>query len=125
MKVIINQCYGGIGISSAALKEILINKWDLPIETYEFQGFETIGEDLGDGYYASGFDALIGPDYNIYYLKFNDKLRTNSNLINLIETKGSKWISGTFAKLKVVETEYETWNIKDIDGYEYIVYGSE
>ena len=82
MKVVINRCYGGFGLSKKA---------------YEFMGLEW------DGY---GYE-------------FEDD-RTNSKLVECVETLGSE-ADGECADLKVVEIPDDVdWEIDDYDGVETI-----
>ena len=48
--------------------------------------------------------------------------RTNPNLVKLVEAGAP--VSGTFAKLKVVEIPEEVtdWEISEYDGYEEVIY---
>lgn len=75
MKIVINRCYGGFGLSNEC-SEALGGK---AIETSYCTYYE-----FPDGKRAGDF-------------------RTSSELINLMEIKGSEWCSGEYAQLKVVE----------------------
>lgn len=97
MKVVINTCYGGFGISNqcAAL--------------------------MG----AEVFDTCIPWRYNAYHTWEDDKddedFRTDERLIALIEEKGSEWCSDIHAQLKVVEIPDDIeWEIDEYDGMETI-----
>lgn len=93
MKIVINRCYGGFGLSdecAVALGAVL--------------------KQLGNHFYQEFPDGKWAQDY-----------RTDSKLIHLMEAKGSEWCSGTFAKLKVVEIPDDVkWEIHDYDGMETI-----
>lgn len=82
MKVVINTCFGGYGLSE---------------EAYKYLGLEW------DGY---GFAR--------------DTNRTDSKLIECVETLGEK-ANGQFASLKVVEVPDDVdWYIDDYDGIETV-----
>ena len=93
MKIVINRCYGGFGLSdqcAIALGAIL--------------------KQVGDFFYQEFPKGKKDEDY-----------RTNAKLIKFMETKGSEWCSGSFAKLKVVEVpDGVKWKIKNYDGMETI-----
>ena len=78
MKIVINGCYGGFGLSKEAVAEL---------------GRSNCG-------------------------------RQDVKLIELIETKGSEYCSGSFAALEVVSIPDEStdWEIIEYDGAEYVLY---
>jgi len=94
MKVVLNKCFGGFGVSKEVYKELGI-KWD-------------------------GYGYLRNEDFNI---KSDDymKYRFNKKLIKAIEKIGLEKSSGKFAKLEIIDVpndlEYE-WN--EYDGVETI-----
>lgn len=82
MKVVINTCFGGFGLSE---------------EAYKYLGLEW------DGY---GFA--------------HDTNRTDSKLIECVETLGEK-ANGPFARLKVVEVPDDiNWYLDEYDGIETV-----
>ena len=93
MKVVINRCYGGFGLSdecAIALGAVL--------------------KQFGDYFYQEFPNGKRAQNY-----------RTDPKLIRLMETKGSEWCSGSFAELKVVEVPDDVeWEIHDYDGMETI-----
>jgi len=54
---------------------------------------------------------------------FEPEYRMDSKLIALIEEKGSKYVSGHYAALVIVEVPYRMkhWKIQEYDGYERII----
>lgn len=94
MKIAVNKCFGGFGVSKAVYKELGL-KWD--------------------GYgYPTNEDFGIESDNSKAY-------RSNSKLISAIEKLGVKKSSGDMAELRIVEIpdgiEYE---IDEYDGRETI-----
>lgn len=81
MKLVINKCFGGFGISDSAAEILGIDEYD-----------------------------------------FID--RDDENLIALIDEKGSEFVSGSFAKLKIVEIPdaYTDYTIDEYDGMERVIY---
>lgn len=81
MKLVLNKCFGGFGISDSAAEILGIDEYD-----------------------------------------FID--RDDGNLIALIDEKGSEFVSGSFAKLKIVEIPDSTTDyvIDEYDGMERVIY---
>ena len=95
MKIVINTCFGGFGLSDECA--IALGA------TIEQTGI-------------TGFSIQRFPDH-----KCAQSYRTDPKLIHLIETKGSDWCSGHYAKLKVVEIpDNVEWEIDDYDGVETV-----
>ena len=93
MKIVINRCYGGFGLSD---------------ECSEALG--GVRQETGWGHY-----------YEFPANKYKTDLRTDPRLIELMEQKGSKWCSGDFAKLKIVEIPDDIdYYISDYDGMEAV-----
>lgn len=138
MKVVINRCYGGFGLSDAAYEKLI--EWGVPVQKYHK---EPRGEDglyraqpLNDGEVI--FDRELTPegedDLNDLYYKYKGKSgltgrywdswtrdsRTHPLIVRVVEELGEK-ADGQCAELKVVEipdgTEYE---IGEYDGIEHI-----
>lgn len=107
MKVVINNKYGGFGLSDEAI-EWMVDKYNL-----------TIGET------SEGRENLIvrtGGTFSKYYIWTEDspEFRTNPMLIDVVETLGEK-ANGDFAKLKIIEIPDDVkWQIEDYDGVEWI-----
>ena len=94
MKIVINRCYGGFGLSN---------------ECSEALGGKVV---KGSGYWTY---------YEFPNNRRKDDFRTSPELINLIETKGSEWCSGRCAELKVVEIPDDAdYTIEEYDGMEWI-----
>ena len=94
MKVVINQCFGGFGLSKAVYKEMGIK--------YDGYGYLT-NEDLGidsDNYYA---------------------YRSDNRLISAIEKVGIERASGSLAKIGIVDVpDGIDFEIDEYDGVEHI-----
>lgn len=94
MKVAINSCWGGFGLSKAVYKELKL-KWD------------------GYGYITNEDLGIKSDDYDAY--------RSDKRLIKAIEKVGIENASGNLANVRIVEIpdgiEYE---IDNYDGMESI-----
>lgn len=140
MKILINKCYGGFGISTTALLELVKldakclekftpkkyyggenekyrgkDEWESKWEK-DFSEFK----DLGDGYFSHKWHTLIYKDGLLYSVDRDNITRTDPNLIKIVEDLGEKSF-GNHAKLAVVEipdgVDYE---IDEYDGIEHI-----
>lgn len=130
MKIVVNKCYGGFGLSPLAIKRYLelegkecffyvrdydnntYNKINLP--SNEFAGIQYIStKDLGNSFSKE-------EDINNSYFYEGDIERTNSNLVKVVEELGdaaNSWAS----KLRIVEIpDGIDWEIDEYDGIETI-----
>jgi hypothetical protein len=95
MKIVINKCYGGFGVSKAVFDEL-----GIPWDGYGFIRNETLGIDE---------DA----DYDAY--------RSDPRLIEAIEAIGLVDASGDMASLRIVDIPDDVkYTIEDYDGVEHI-----
>lgn len=128
MKIAINKCYGGFGVSTEALKKLIaLNSKTVEVhkEDEYFVGSrkeEAYGKavDAGDGYLKDGFVNVLYKDGKIYSFNAAEEYRSDPALIQVIEEMGDaaneKW-----SKIKIIEipdgTSYE---ISDYDGMERV-----
>lgn len=93
MKIVINRCFGGFGFS------------------------DKCSEALGGVRRETGW----GHHYEFPNNKSLTDFRTDLKLIKLMETKGSKWCSGDYSKLKIVEIPDDIdYYISEYDGMETV-----
>ena len=136
MKVVINTCYGGFGLSDAAYEQL--HAWGVPIQKYVEQE-----QDEATGLYKPQplnageviFDSDLTPaeenSISALYWKYRGisqrywdggwtKDRSHSLVLRVVEELGEK-ANGLHAKLSIVEipdgTDYE---IDEYDGIEHI-----
>jgi len=110
MKVVINKCYGGFGLSPEAFTWLIENK------NWVVTRFDENGQ------YINPKADLVkkGETYYIIHDYPKEKFRKNPDLIECIETLGEK-ASGSFAELKIVEIPDDIeWEITEYDGWETI-----
>lgn len=92
MKIVINKCFGGFGISP---------------EAYEYMGVQ--------------YKSICDTDFVYPINGSQEDFRTNDKLIEFIEKYGSERASGRCAKLKIVEIPKGTrYRITEYDGMEDI-----
>jgi hypothetical protein len=129
MKVILNKCYGGFGVSQKGY-ELYAKKKNLSLYMYkrsndDFMMFEKISKDE-NVLLTHYFTVDMGDSFSIHSMKnwngitlyLDESHRTDSVLIEVVEELG-KEANGEFADLQIVEIpddmEYE---IIDHDGIE-------
>lgn len=71
-----------------------------------------------------GFSLSTEADKILNLTRRYDTDRTDERLIALIEKHGSKWVSGTYAHLAIVDIpdRCTDWEINEYDGYEDVTY---
>lgn len=133
MKVVINSCYGGFGLSVdgilayAKRKGVDIYFYDskYPSKTYEKlsvaeakkQSFPpmTFTKDLGDRFKEGDFGR-----YKEHYVYYRDVERHDPDLIAVVEELGEK-ANGSCSQLKVVEVpDGVDYEIEEYDGNEWV-----
>ena len=112
MKVVINTCFGGFGLSNEAF-ELLLQRKGIEYDTVK----ETVFGSEMFNFYAKGH---AGNDQ--YYLSdyaFYDN-RSDKDLIAVVEELGAK-ANGHAADLKVIEIPDDVeWFIDEYDGREHV-----
>ena len=110
MKIVINTCHGGFGLSDEAFAMLMYRKG---IE------FEIVTQ-LTTHFYRKG---MVGNDegYLGYHHHHQDELRRDdADLVAVVEALGSK-ANGDYAELKIVEVPDDVnWYIEDYDGMEHV-----
>lgn len=114
MKIAINKCYGGFGLSEEAI-EMLLDKKGIE---YEKQIDESLGF-FGASYYEKGH---AGDDN--YYISthefWDEEKRNDQDLIDVIETLG-QGVNTNFSDIKIGEIPDDVeWQIEEYDGLEHI-----
>lgn len=138
MKIVINNCYGGFGISDEAYEQLI--KWGIPVKKYisEKRGKDNLfkpepenegeiifdreltpfGENrLNDLYYEYKSMGSITQRYWDIWLRGN---RTHPLLIKVVKKLGKK-VNGRCADLKIIEIPNNVeFTIEEYDGIEHI-----
>ena len=110
MKVVINTCFGGFGLSDAAFEEFLTRKgiaWEKQEDKYGFGMCYSAAGHVGDSdHYISSFEML------------ND--RADADLVAVVEQFG-KEVDTIHSELKIVEIPDDIeWFIVEYDGLEHV-----
>jgi len=130
-KVVINDCFGGFGLSPKALLWLYERGMTCiacDVEKYYGKQYTTrAAEDLEKwreylkGNRESYFITVFSPDEKYILSRYGVKDRSDPLLIECIETLGSDVCSGSCAKLKIVEIPDDVqYVIEEYDGYEHI-----
>lgn len=146
MEIVINKCYGGFGVSGEALFELIKrgsknvrsykaheyfdSSWEIGIKKVKREQKKPKPDWLPEGWVLNNwgntlFDEENEKAYNFKEYCFEEenewKPRTDTVLIQLIKEKGSKWCSGSCAKLEIVEIPDDiNWEISEYDGMETV-----
>lgn len=131
-KVVINDCYGGFSLSPKALLWLYAKGMTCiacDVEKYYGKNYtDRANEDLQKWKeYLSGnekqsyFVTTFSPDEKFVLDQYGINNRSDPLLIECIETLGSKDVSGSCAKLKIVEIPDDIeYTIEEYDGIEHI-----
>jgi hypothetical protein len=130
VKVVINRCYGGFGLSSKAVLELVKMKSkavkEETVEKYCGNGaISTILIPFEDGFFiedrAFGCGVLY-KDGMVYFMDdFHYKdTRTNPDLVKVVESLRNE-ADGMCAKLKIADVPDDVeWTIEEYDGIETV-----
>lgn len=116
MKVAINTCYGGFGLSDTAYK-MLIEEYGWTVTDLDSKG-HVVDESADIIHYGKrwGIDAI----YGLRAYSFSNELRSNSDVISVIEKLGTK-ANGRCANIKIIKVpDGVDWEISEYDGMESI-----
>jgi hypothetical protein len=110
MKIVINSCFGGFGLSKAALYELYLKGSPLVEDVHNLTG----------GNYNPKDEVIPFNDFSASFNEYSHKLRCHPDLVEIVEKLGEK-ASGMCADLNVVEIpDGIDWIITDYDGIETI-----
>ena len=114
IKILINGCYGGFGLSDEACEWLIKNKkWKVTEYAKGGKGYKDKKAKL-----VKTNDKLYG---KYWVLKDNDDVRIDKDVIECVETIGSKKASSGHAKLRVIEIPSDVeWEIDEYDGIEHV-----
>lgn len=109
MKVAINRCFGGFGLSDEAFEKLLERKgiaYEKIQSEYETVHYYKAGHLEDDEFYLSPYDFYVD--------------RADADLIAVIEEMGQK-ATGPYASLAVIEIPDDVkWEVGEYDGREHI-----
>jgi len=122
MKVVINDCYGGFGVSCDALLE-LVKRGSKIVKENDAAEWNGIGwVPFRDGYSRTKTCSLIRKDGKVYFIDGNDDVATRSNadLIAVVEALGDG-ANDVFASLKIIDVpDDRSLVIEEYDGREWV-----
>lgn len=105
-KILINSCYGGFGLSDAAIEKYLTKK-NVPFTTQHYKSWLS----------ARKIDFYVGNEiFSIYDIERDDPL-----LIETVIELGINEASDSHAELKIVEIPVDIeWQLCEYDGKEWV-----
>lgn len=114
MKVVINKCYGGFGLSDAAFE--LISKYaGIPIVDYSEKADRADEYERRPMIFRGGLSSIRGQELWGYTPERNDP-----HLVRVVEELGDK-ASGPFANLQITDIpDGIEWEIGEYDGQEWV-----
>ena len=117
MKVIINNCYGGFGLSKKAFAWLIENKG------WRVTDFNEAGDYVDNTAHLvrkSNQYRLDEEDPAYYFVGERDNLRINADVMEVIE-KLREEADGPHAELKIVHVPDDVeWQVKEYDGMEWV-----
>lgn len=123
MKVVINRCYGGFGLSNDAVIKLIEMKSKI-IETSDLRSWSSNPQlEVYGGYKTiKGYDGIIVIDDKVYSVdRYGNEFRTHPDLIKVVEELGEEKASGQLAELEIIEIpDGIDWYIDEYDGVETI-----
>ena len=132
MKVVINRCYGGFGLSEAAYEKLI--EWGVPVRAYVDQKRDNKGrylpEPQNDGEVifdrrlgGRSFSGDVESDIRFmgrYWDCWTEETRNHPMVVRVVEELGSA-ANGRCAELTVVEIPDDVnWEISEYDGMERV-----
>jgi len=132
MKIVINRCFGGFGLSPIAIKEYLKlkgkecffykqTKYNINDGTEEYSRIDNPKNQMSVHPYTKDLGEKTNCfEYNEYYFHVRDIERNDQDLISVVEELGES-ASGWAANLQVIEIPDDVdWEISDYDGLESV-----
>lgn len=130
MKIVVNRCYGGFGLSLKAVIEYAKRKniklYAYIDDTKDYNKYIRINEEVDDQnyfcvhYYTKEINNEKDLEEDDIYFSERDIERNDPVLIAIVEEMGEK-ANGSCANLQVVDIPNDVeWYIDDYDGHETI-----
>lgn len=130
MRIVINTCHGGFGLSEKVIQEYFnLKGWTLYTEKNGELSFKTYWKvPVEDRVQEIDFNKSTPEEREEHNRKYHDQTfcehdveRTDSDLIRAIETIGIKESNGDYAELKIVEVPDDVeYTIGEYDGVEWV-----
>jgi len=110
MKIVINSCFGGFGLSDAAFEDLMTRKgvaWEKQVNSY-ITAYD---------YYDAGH--LEEDEHYLSYRQFTEN-RADPDLVAVVEQFG-KDVNTSYSELKIVDVPDDVeWFIVEYDGLEHV-----
>ena len=128
MKVVVNKCFGGYGLSDQAYEElikmgVLVKEHIAQVINPNTDRYDKISNNEGEIIFDRTLSKDIFADIKFmgrYWDTWTNDSRDDSRLVQIVEKLGLE-ASGRFAQLEVVEIpDGVEWEIDEYDGFERI-----
>lgn len=123
MKVVLNKCYGGFGLSNdAVIKLIEMESQLVEVSDLKKWGSMKNVEDYGGYKVLSVYEGCIVIGDKVHSVcNYGKEFRTHPDLIKVIEELGEEKSSGQLAELRIIEIpDGIDWQIDEYDGIETV-----
>ena len=133
MKVVVNKCFGGFGLSDKAIELIMKRKglncfrykqtkYTLQDKTDEYMKYEQFNnDDLFTYYQTVDLGEVVDKLPRETEWNYRKLSRGDIDLVAVVEEIGEKEASGRHSNLKIVEIPDDIeWEIDSYDGYEKV-----
>ena len=121
MKIVINRCYGGFGLSHKAIMEygkrmgMDLSAWQKGASYTDHVPYDGTSDVLFVSYYKG--DTPIDSQY----FSSREIKREDPVLVAIVEELGSEYASGRLSELQVIEIpDGVEWHIEEYDGIEHV-----
>ncbi len=127
MKIVINRCYGGFGLSNAAYEKLI--EYGIPVRAYQDETrdpetgrFQPNPNNEGEVIFDNTLSTTPGPRLfgERYWDAWTRDSRAHPLIIRVVEELGAA-ASGPFAQLEIVEIpDGIEWELDEYDGIESV-----
>jgi len=120
IKIVINKCYGGFGLSQEALKRLI--ELGASVQIIKEAGWKDASNEymIWDVSNVHNTPRIFEKETLVLSSRYENQIRTDPRLIQTIEELGDR-ANGSCAELEIIEIpEGVEWEIEEYDGMEWV-----